>query len=277
MPYQNQQRGVVYACYSKLTRSTEDFIENNMVGLILSGSITVINGNDIRTYHRGQLLLYKKNRLAKFIKLPENEKPFESICVILDKDLLTEFAHQHEAGNMPADRNPEVLVELESDNITVQLFRSLIDIESLNAKDISAIKQKLVSHLITEQPHLKDILFDFSKPWKVDLEPFMNRNFRFNLQAEKLAYMSGRSLSTFKRDFKKIFSSSPERWVQSKRLEEAYYLICGQGMKPAEIYQNIGFESLSHFSYAFKRFFGIPPSRIAANYEHKKSTFSSTF
>ena len=37
--------------------------------------------------------------------------------------------------------------------------------------------------------------------------------------------MSGRSLTTFKRDSKKIFKTSPGRWLLEKRLQQAYYLI----------------------------------------------------
>src|ERR1700761_9294647 len=125
--------GVIYACYSKLTRSTEDFIENNMIGLILSGSITMINGNDIRTYHGGQVLLYKKNRLAKFIKRPEKDKPFECICLILERELLSEVANKKPIGDIGTDCDPEVLIELENDNHVGQLFQRLIDVESFEA------------------------------------------------------------------------------------------------------------------------------------------------
>ena len=269
MAERNQYDGVIYACYSKLTRSTEDFIENHMVGLILSGSITVINGNDIRTYQKGELLLYKKNRLAKFIKQPEHEHPFESICLILDRELLFDFANEQHIENGYVDRDPEVLVELTSEPVTEELFHRLVGETSAGPHEIRKVKMDLVRRLLANHPQLKEILFDFSKPWKADLEPFMNRNFRFNIAVSKLAYMTGRSLSTFKRDFKRIFNATPERWVQSKRLEEAYYLICGKGKRPVEIYQNVGFESLAHFSYAFKRFFGVAPSRLVKGHRSK--------
>jgi hypothetical protein len=70
---------VIYACYSHLTRSNDDFINNHMLGLIVEGSLTMVNGNEIRTFHRNEVLLYRKNKLVKFIKQPENGKPFESI------------------------------------------------------------------------------------------------------------------------------------------------------------------------------------------------------
>ena len=253
---------VIYACYSNLTRSNDDFIGNHMLGLIVEGSLTVVNGNEIKTFQRNEVLLYQKNKLARFIKQPENGKPFESISIIFDEIFLDEFAQRNNlASTTPLENNFEVLIEVKSDAVT-ELLRKLLVVEPINAEYITLAKCQLVSNLISLAPEIKDILFDFSKPWKIDLEPFMNKHFRHSLPAEKLAYLTGRSLATFKRDFKKTFKSTPNRWVQSKRLEEAYFLIYRKGKKPVDIYLDLGFESISHFSYAFKKFFGINASKL---------------
>ena len=52
------------------------------------------------------------------------------------------------------------------------------------------------------------MLFDFNEPFKIDLEAYMNMNYTFNVPMEKFAKLTGRSLATFKRDFKKIFNAS---------------------------------------------------------------------
>jgi AraC-like DNA-binding protein len=116
--------------------------------------------------------------------------------------------------------------------------------------------------LLKAKPELKDILFDFTEPGKIDLEEFMLNNYHFNVGLNRYAYLSGRSLATFKRDFDKIFHTSPSRWLLQKRLQEAYYQIKEKGMKPTDIYLDLGFEDLSHFSYAFKNAFGHAPSKI---------------
>ena len=90
----------------------------------------------------------------------------------------------------------------------------------------------------------------------------MNKNYHFNVELKRFAYLTGRSLATFKRDFEKIFHSSPSRWLQQKRLREAYYLIKEKGRAPSDVYIDIGFEDLSHFSFAFKKAYGIAPSRL---------------
>ena len=116
--------------------------------------------------------------------------------------------------------------------------------------------------LLQVNPELKDVLFDFSEPGKIDLEGFMNKNFHFNVQLKRFAYLTGRSLATFKRDFDKVFNSSPNRWLQQKRLQEAYYLIKEKGKAVSEVYLEMGFEDLSHFSFAFKKKYGVAPSKL---------------
>jgi AraC-like DNA-binding protein len=43
-------------------------------------------------------------------------------------------------------------------------------------------------------------------------------------------------------------------------LEQAYFLIKEKGKKPSDVYLEVGFEDLSHFSFAFKKEFGKAPS-----------------
>jgi len=59
--------------------------------------------------------------------------------------------------------------------------------------------------LLQINPAFKNILFDLDQPGKTDLAEFMQQHFRFNVELKRFAYLSGRSLATFKRDFEKIF------------------------------------------------------------------------
>ena len=108
-------------------------------------------------------------------------------------------------------------------------------------------------------------LFDFQEPYKIDLQTYMNHNYKYNIPLSSFAKLTGRSLSTFKRDFTKIFKTTPERWLQLKRLEQAHHLITNQKQRPSEVYLEVGFENLSHFSFAFKKQFGLTPTELQHN------------
>ena len=69
------------------------------------------------------------------------------------------------------------------------------------------------------------------------------------------------SVSTFKREFEKNFKSPPSKWFQEKRLEHAAFLLKNKSKRPSDLFEEIGYESLSNFIQAFKTKFGVTPKR----------------
>nr|WP_317166845.1 AraC family transcriptional regulator [Chitinophaga eiseniae] len=124
-------------------------------------------------------------------------------------------------------------------------------------------REELLLILLQKQPDLAGVFFDFGIPQKINMEEFMNKNFTFNVSIERFAFHTGRSLSAFKRDFRAIFNDTPNHWLVKKRLQEAYFLIDKKNPKSSDIYLELGFETLSHFSYAFKKEFGQTPTELA--------------
>jgi AraC-like DNA-binding protein len=90
----------------------------------------------------------------------------------------------------------------------------------------------------------------------------MEPNCKFNVPVENFARLTGRSLASFKRDFDKVFGMPPRHWLQNKRLTEAHAQIINDNKKPSSICLELGFESFSHFSCAFKKQFGYSPKDI---------------
>ena len=123
------------------------------------------------------------------------------------------------------------------------------------------LEEGLLALLHTDRRFMT-VLFDFSTPWKMDILDFMNRNYMYEFSLEELAHYTGRSLATFKRDFKKVSDLTPEKWLIRKRLEVAYRLIKEEHRKVVEVYAEVGFKNPSHFSTAFKKQYGIPPTAL---------------
>ncbi|SFW86163.1 helix-turn-helix domain-containing protein [Chitinophaga sancti] len=125
-----------------------------------------------------------------------------------------------------------------------------------------------ITILRTIDPSIDHILANFEDPHKLDLINFMEKHYMFNMTLEKFSYLTGRSLSTFHRDFKKKFNASPQKWLTRKRLELAHYQISEKNKKPVEVYLDAGFEYLSHFSFAFKNTMDIHPTKLPNTFEH---------
>jgi AraC-like DNA-binding protein len=79
---------------------------------------------------------------------------------------------------------------------------------------------------------------------------------------EQIASFTGRSLATFKRDFKKISNLTPQKWLIKRRLEAAYVKLKDEHKKVQDVYVEVGFKNPSHFSTAFKKQYGMPPTDV---------------
>lgn len=99
------------------------------------------------------------------------------------------------------------------------------------------------------------------KAQKIDLKDFMEKNFKSDMSMSEFARASGRSLSTFKRDFKRMSELSPERWLTDRRLRAAIEML-RRGQRVTDTCFDVGFKNVSHFSAIFKRKFGVTPGDI---------------
>jgi len=100
------------------------------------------------------------------------------------------------------------------------------------------------------------------EPQNVSLQRIMEENFCFNLGLEEFAKLSARSLSAFKRDFLRLYHTSPGKWLLEKRLVYAMHLLRNMGKTVADASFESGFENPSHFSRAFRLRFASSPGSI---------------
>ena len=256
---------ILNSCYFSKSRSGEQFVPDHIFSYQVAGSMIAYDGKNTYRAEPGDLRLSKRNHLAKFEKFPSEGGEYQSVSLFLTQDILKEISLEYP---YKIEKNPysEPIVALPKHPAYLSFMESLVAYFAMNQHDdekLFRIKIKEAIHLILKiNPELRHTLFDFNEPGKIDLEAFMNRNFHFNVQLKRFAYLTGRSLATFKRDFQKAFSDSPSRWLQQRRLQEAYYLIKKKSKTPSEVYLEVGFEDLSHFSFAFKKQYGSAPSKI---------------
>jgi len=251
-------------CYISPTPSTEQFIPTHTFMYLVAGAMTVYDGSKEYNIKQGDYGIGRRNHLARYTKQADNGN-FRKIYIVFEQDFLKEFNQTFNykvANNLPA----QAIIRLNKSRLIDNFIQSLmpyfdehgiIDGDFLNIK-----RSELLLVLLKTNPELANVLFDFSIPEKIDMEEFMNRNYKFNVSIERFAYLTGRSLSAFKRDFERTFHTTPSHWLVQKRLEEAYYLLNKKHKKPSDIYLDLGFENFSHFSFAFKKLFGHSPTQI---------------
>jgi AraC-like DNA-binding protein len=250
--------------------SQEYFIAEHYFIYVAKGTMNLFDGAEHQALKSGDCCLARKNRLGRFNKQKENNE-LEKAILCLDEQFLKRFQDKHKT--VSAKFKPtDTFLKLKENILLPHFFRSLKPYyaHAKIAAPFSDVKrEELLLILLESQPELAGLLFDYGTPQKINLEEVMNRNFKFNVPVERFAYLTGRSLSAFKRDFKSTFNSTPNQWLVQKRLQEAYFLIDKKNKKPSEIYLDLGFEALPHFSFAFKEQFGLTPTQLK---QQKKQT-----
>ena len=90
----------------------------------------------------------------------------------------------------------------------------------------------------------------------------MEEHFFFNLKLKEYAELSGRSLPTFNRDFIKTYGTTPGKWLKTKRLNYAKYLLETTDLNINELTIESGFENTSHFIRTFREHFNCAPLKF---------------
>ena len=256
---------ILYTCTFDKAYTFEQFVPEHLLAYQISGQTQIYHQRGEMVLEEGQFLLARRNQFAKSIKIPAADKEYQCISVLLTHERLQQYALDNEiAGEEKYHGTKNIL--LEPDNILKGYFQSVIPYTESDkpiSKKLASIKvNEAIALLLHLHPDLKSFLFDFANPHKQNLEEFMLKNFHYNAPLEHFAKLSGRSLTSFKREFSDIFKTSPGTWLKAKRLSEAYYLIKKKSQKPQDIYLNLGFENLSHFYTAFKQKYGMTPAEI---------------
>jgi len=243
--------------------SPEQFIAEHTFVYIIKGIMNLYDGSEHRALKAGEYCIARKNRLGRFNKYKVDGE-LEKVFVFFDEDFLRRFQEKHKSKAtrfLPSS----TLISINKNELIpgfIQSLRPYYDHGKIEAAFADVKREELLIILLQSQPELAGLFFDYGTPEKINLEEFMNRNYTFNVSVERFAYLTGRSLSAFKRDFKTIFKETPNRWLVQKRLGEAHFLIEKKHKRPSDIYIDLGFEDLSHFSFAFKKLFGVAPSEL---------------
>lgn len=93
------------------------------------------------------------------------------------------------------------------------------------------------------------------------LQRVMRQHFCEPLKLEDYATLCGRSLSSFKRDFKSVYGAAPGDWLVGQRLAYASQLLVERGRNVTQACFESGFGSVSHFIRAFRDAYSLSPKQ----------------
>lgn len=238
------------------------------INYVYSGEMVLDDGQKQIHVGKGECAFIPRDHHITMYKKPRDGECYCGIFLMFTRPFLREMYAKGEPYKVPA-HTPKMeagVVKLPRTAEIASLFASMtpyFDPEVKPQDDFMQLKlQEGLLALLHIDQRFAPTLFDFNEPWKIDILDFMNKNYMYEFSLEDLAHYTGRSLATFKRDFKKISDLTPEKWLIRKRLEVAYALMKEGGKKIADIYAQVGFKNQSHFSAAFKKQYGVAPTAI---------------
>jgi AraC family transcriptional regulator, exoenzyme S synthesis regulatory protein ExsA len=223
------QENMLFSCVHEHHFGTEQLVLDHALSIVISGKMEIFTPDGSRFFEAGKMGIMRKNTLLKTRKYPSVDgHPFKSFTIFLKDSFLQQFAVQNNIPTPDFFRGNS-LVEIPSESFINGFFQSLLpyfDAPDFFTSKMAVLKtEEAVELLLRQDKSFYGFLFDFTEPFKIDLEVFMKKNYLFKIPLSEFARLSGRSLSTFKRDFRKIFQESPERWLKSQRLLEAKNLL----------------------------------------------------
>ena len=236
---------------------------------VYSGEMLLDNGKEQIHVGKGECVFIPRDHHITMYKKTCDGERYCGIFLSFTRKFLREMYGKLELPKMVADiPKIEQALRLPKTAEITSLFASMTPYFDPNVKpqdDFMHLKlQEGLLALLHIDNRFVPTLFDFNEAWKIDILEFMNANYMYEFSLEELAHYTGRSLATFKRDFKKLSDLTPEKWLIRKRLEVAYQLMKEGGKRLSDVYAEVGFKNPSHFSTAFKRQYGVPPTAVYA-------------
>jgi AraC-like DNA-binding protein len=90
----------------------------------------------------------------------------------------------------------------------------------------------------------------------------VNAHLFSDVSVETLASLTHRSTTSFKREFRRLFGTSPHRWLVEQRLLRARTMLHSTSSTVSEIAHHCGFANPSHFIKLFREHYGTTPREL---------------
>lgn len=108
---------------------------------------------------------------------------------------------------------------------------------------------------------IRNVLYTLSQNLEGAIERVMEEQYMYNMKIDEYARLSGRSVSSFKREFTKLYNTTPGKWLLARRLKLATEYMLNTDLPIQQISYECGFESDSHFIRSFKSHYSKTPKQ----------------
>jgi len=252
---------VLYSSDGSVTRG-RNVLRQNMVSMVIAGEKQIFFDDTPIYIQRDRILLLAAGNYLHTERRPHSER-FTSIIFLFDTLFLANLLKEH-TGGLKAVKPASHAIIPKDDYIKgyIALLHTLLTSGAAPSKQLQAVKIKeLLLYLLATHPDAITGLLA-AQPKKTDaqkIQQVVQQNLMNGLSISDIAFLCNMSLPTFKRKFLQLYTTSPAKWMQQRRLEAAALLLHAQKNRPADVYLAVGYDNHSSFSKAFKAYYGTAP------------------
>jgi len=198
----------------------------------------------------------------------EKHQDFEALLLFLPDRLLKEVAAEQPARIV--SESPACYFILPGNDLTIAFkgqLRQYFDYPSFGTAQLLSLKQREIILLLLASGYRSQVanfLYSAANTSDSEMEYIVAQHILQDLTLTELAALCNRSLATFKRDFGRIYDTSPKAYINARRLEHARMLLINTAMTVTEVADTCGYENASYFSRLYLRQFGFSPRSTRA-------------
>lgn len=244
----------------------EGYISNHVISICLAGQqrIETYDG-EIFTVKAGEVLFIPRGMYHITDLLPKGGT-FKSLLFYFDDAIIQAFLSTTRITEINRTEVPNHLkfgivptLELFAESL-IHIYQSN-QLRNKNFLNVKILELLFLLNTLAPEQDFANFLFRLTLPQKRNIKDFMEHNFDKPLKVEDYAYLTGRSLSTFRRDFKAYYHLTPQKWLKEKRLEKAVSILAKKEISVTQLAYEVGYENISYFIKEFKAKVGQSPKQ----------------
>ena len=241
------------------------FLEQHLLYVVLGGSVKLTCGRQTWTVSKNEMILLRRAQSVSYEKQGSEETGlFESQLFAINDELLKDFLTSQQVQIPQMTEELGTQVSPMSDRLVAYCWSLSPYFNDPSQVNPGLLRLKVMELLYNVMDCSKNIfrqMLQLRQPVKTDIHRVVEENYTSPISLDELAYLSGRSLSSFKREFQDIYGESPARWIREKRLSKAQQMLRSSSLSVADVAYSLGFENPTHFSRIFKQQYGYAPSQ----------------
>lgn len=240
------------------------FLEDHLLLVVLQGTCTLRYGDTEYAIGKNEMALLQKSIVVEYqLSSDLTDARPDYMMFFFKNELLSDFIKMADINITRPDISVPISVATVGDCLLryIESLRpSFTSPEKVNDNWVKLKLLELLFDIANEDQQMMRQLLQLKQPVRSNIVTIMEANLFNPVSLSDLAYLSGRSLASFKRDFYAIYNMPPARWLREKRLHKAKEMLAKSSMSVTSACFATGFENVAHFSRIFKEYFGTPPS-----------------